>query len=259
MSKTVYLPHGGGPLPLLDEMSHVEMNQYLRSISQHYHPQAIIVFSAHYESDEIEVMYENGSDLVYDYYGFPEEAYHIMYPSPKDLSLGQRIVDYLNKNGIKSKSSRRGFDHGVYVPLKLMFPEANIPVIQVSLKKGLDEVFHISLGKALSFLTKENVLLIGSGFSFHNIQRFFSGGNDEKNNAFQDWLVHTISSTQLTEEEREYQLIHWKEKAPFAQYAHPRAEHLVPLFVCYGLNQQKGTVKFDDFVTGKRAIGVEWN
>lgn len=257
MSKTIYLPHGGGPLPLLEPEAHASMIRFFKDFSKDYTPEAIVVFSAHYEADIIQVMYDNGDDLVYDYYGFPKESYQLTYQPPKDLVLGKRIVDALNRQGIKAESSRRGFDHGVYVPLLLMYPKANIPVIQVSLKRGLDEAFHIAMGKALSVFADQDILFIGSGFSFHNLRAFFTGGEDPRNEAFQTWLKEVVSSDKLLEGDREASLIHWRD-APYADYVHPRSEHLIPLFVCYGIHQTRGAVPFDDRVAGKRSIAVTW-
>ena len=149
MSKTIYIPHGGGPLPLLDKPGHKNLLDFFESYAKDYRPKAIVVFSAHYETFDTEVIYDNGDDLVYDYYGFPEEAYTFEYKPPKDIVLGKRLLHELNKNGINAVSSKRGFDHGVYIPLMIMYPKADIPVIQISLKRGLDELFHIALGKAL--------------------------------------------------------------------------------------------------------------
>ncbi len=258
MSKTIYIPHGGGPMPLLDREGHKNLIGFYEKVAKNYHPKAIVVFSAHFESDPIEVMYDNGDDLVYDYYGFPREAYEYQYKPPKDIALGERIVDLLNKNGIETVSSKRGFDHGVYVPLMIMYPKADIPVIQVSLKRGLDERFHIALGQAFQSLKNEDILFIGSGFSFHNLRAFFTTGEDERNEAFQQWLVDLLENDDIEESERKTGLINW-ESAPYARYVHPRSEHFIPLFICYGIHQRKGEVIFDDYVTGKRSIAVVWD
>lgn len=256
MNKTVFLPHGGGPMPLLDPDSHQNMNDFIKNISFDFNPDAIVIFSAHHETDGIHVIYDNVEGLVFDYYGFPKETYQYSYNPPKDLELGEQIIEKLSSAGFDVYSSDRGFDHGVFVPLLLMYPHAEIPVIQISLHKSLDPSLHIKLGETLSTLDSKNILFIGSGYSFHNMREFFNQSTDEKNNQFHNWLVETLSSD-ITEEEREDKLINWKD-APYGTYAHPRSEHLIPLHICYGLNKTRGKITFDDIVYTKRTIGVEW-
>ena len=143
--------------------------------------------------------------------------------------------------------------------MMMMYPEADIPTIQISLVKGLDPAAHISLGRALHVLLQENILIIGSGFSFHNMQAFdWSGSNreDEKNNSFQDWLIKVCTKTESAEQQFA-QLTEWV-KAPGARYCHPREEHLLPLHVCAGIAESFGRIIFDDYILGKRAVAVLW-
>jgi 4,5-DOPA dioxygenase extradiol len=140
-----------------------------------------------------------------------------------------------------------------------MYPRADIPSIQLSLLRGLDPAAHIALGRALRVLLGENLLVIGSGFSFHNLNAFFSqtqGAPDAANDAFQDWLIETCTGT-LSQTERERRLIEW-EQAPSARYCHPREEHLLPLHVCLGMMGRTATVAFDDRILGKRAVAFLW-
>ena len=198
--------------------------------------------------------------MFYDYYGFPREAYDITYPAPGDPALAGRIAGLLEGNGIPARiDTRRGFDHGLFIPLKLMYAQADIPAIQLSLLRGLDPATHIVLGKALRPLLRENLLFIGSGFSFHNLNAFFGqppGAPDPANDAFQDWLVETCTGP-LTTAEREQRLIDW-EQAPAARYCHPREEHLLPLHVCQGLALGPAEVVFDDQILGKRSVAFLW-
>jgi aromatic ring-opening dioxygenase catalytic subunit (LigB family) len=155
--------------------------------------------------------------------------------------------------------SRRGFDHGVFIPLKLMYPQADIPSLQLSLLRGLDPAAHIALGKALRELMGENILVVGSGFSFHNLGAFFrpgSSGPDPANEAFQDWLIEVCAGP-LSQSEREQRLIEW-EKAPAARYCHPREEHLLPLHVCQGMAGRPARVVFDGRILGKRGVAFLW-
>ncbi len=154
---------------------------------------------------------------------------------------------------------RRGFDHGLFIPLKMMYPQADIPCLQLSLLRGLDPVRHIALGKALQELRQENILIVGSGFSFHNLQAFMWGGEDRPdpaNDTFQNWLIDVCTGAG-TAPEREKRLIEW-EKAPSARYCHPREEHLLPLHVCQGLAAKPAELVFDDHILSKRSVAFLW-
>ena len=156
--------------------------------------------------------------------------------------------------------TQRGFDHGLFVPLLLMYPQAEIPCIQLSLLKSLNPSAHIALGKALAPLRRERALIVGSGFSFHNMRAFFTnphGTPDQGNESFQQWLIETCTASSLSPGEREQRLADW-EKAPHARYCHPREEHLLPLHVCYGMAQTQAQLVFDDQVLGKRACALLW-
>ena len=236
--RALFLSHGGGPLPLLGDEAHAEMVTCLKEIAQTIpRPSAIIVVSAHWEEENATVTSGANPSLIYDYSGFPPESYEIKYPGPGNQSLANAIIQQLEKAGIKtSPDEARGFDHGLFVPLKIMYPEADIPCIQLSLVKGLDPQAHIMLGRALQDLADPSILLIGSGFSFHNMGAFFTRETvDTKsaNKSFEQWLLDTCSNKSILEEERAKRLINW-ENAPFARYCHPREEHLLPLHVCYG-------------------------
>ena len=152
--------------------------------------------------------------------------------------MANQVKQLLNESGIEAKLDKdRGFDHGLFVPLKIMYPDAGIPCIQLSLVKGLDPTEHIKIGLTLSGLEYENLLIIGSGFSFHNMKAFFSPDTDDSkmmNERFEEWLIDTCSNVHIEETERIKRLENW-EYAPFARYCHPREEHLLPLHVCYGI------------------------
>jgi len=257
----VYFSHGGGPLPILGDAGHQAMVDFMRRLpAQLARPEAILVVSAHWEEPEATLMGAQNPAMFYDYYGFPMEAYEISYPAPGEPELAQRIAGTLEKNGVAARiDPQRGFDHGLFIPLKLMYPAADIPSLQLSLIRGLDAGAHIALGKALRALNQENILVIGSGFSFHNMQAFAWGGNgkpDAANDRFQDWLIETCSGP-LSQPERERRLIEW-EGAPSARYCHPREEHLLPLHVCQGMAEKPGKLIFDDQILGKRAVAFLW-
>ena len=261
-AQIVYFSHGGGPLPILGDPGHKAMVEFMKKLpSQLRRPDSILVISAHWEERQPTMLGAEKPTLFYDYYGFPDEAYEITYPAPGDLKLVGWVKEMLQENNLQTRiDNERGYDHGVFIPLKLMYPEADIPVAQLSLVRGLNPAAHIALGNALRGLLSENVLVIGSGFSFHNQNAFFgrqSGGADARNEAFQNWLVETITSP-LTQAEREQRLIQW-EMAPNARYCHPREEHLLPVHVCQGMANEGGKVIFNDEILGKRGVAFLWD
>ena len=257
-----FISHGGGPLPLLGDPAHQEMVDSLRSFANELRkPEAIIVFSAHWEESEVSVTSNAQPALYYDYYGFPEESYHIQYPVAGNPALAQKVQTLLSKKDIPSDLiTNRGLDHGVFVPLKIMYPQADIPVIQISLLNGLNPEQHIQLGRSLRSLLSENVLILGSGFSFHNLKAFF-GATDQQsrllNEAFDDWLTETCMSASLHEFDRAERLMEWQ-NAPGALYCHPREEHLIPLHICYGFAQKAANKRLSFDVMGKKASCFVW-
>lgn len=262
-AQIIYFSHGGGPLPILDDPGHKTMIDFMQDLpSQLTKPDRVLVISAHWEETIPTLLGAAKPPLFYDYYGFPEQAYEITYPAPGDPELAERIATMLEVDGIPSRFDReRGFDHGVFIPLKLMYPEADIPVTQLSLIRGLNAQQHIALGKALQSLKGENILIIGSGFSYHNINEFFRSksmpkSTDTKNEAFQDWLIETCTGP-IDSTEREMRLANWAE-VPFARYCHPREEHLLPLHVCMAIADKPAEVIFNDQILGKRSIGLLW-
>jgi aromatic ring-opening dioxygenase catalytic subunit (LigB family) len=260
-AQIVYFSHGGGPLPILGDASHQAMVEFMRRLPARLRkPEAILVISAHWEERVATLLDAPTPPLLYDYYGFPAEAYDITYPAPGSPPMAKRVVELLNRNRIPaSVDSQRGFDHGLFIPLMLMYPQADIPALQLSLLHGLDPAAHIALGKALGELRAENILVIGSGFSFHNLRAFAWQGKsmaDTANDAFQNWLIDVCTGS-ISQAEREQRLLEW-EKAPSARYCHPREEHLLPLHVCQGMADKPATVVFDDYILGKRAIAFLW-
>lgn len=258
----LFLSHGGGPLPLLGDDGHRELVATLQKITTKIaKPAAIIVISAHWEAPEATVTHAAHPSLIYDYSGFPEESYSIEYPAAGNPELAKQVFSLIQEHGINAElNEKRGFDHGMFVPLKIMYPDADIPCIQVSLLKGLDPLQHIKLGKALAGLQTENLLVIGSGFSFHNLQAFFTPATHETkemNQAFENWLIETCSNKQLDEATRTDRLVNW-EHAPAARYCHPREEHLLPLHVCYGVSQAPCKEFFTLDIMGKKASMYLW-
>lgn len=260
-SQIVYFSHGGGPLPILGDASHKAMVEFMKQLpSRLRKPDAIVVISAHWEEGTATLLGADNPPMFYDYYGFPDKAYEITYPAPGHPGLASRIAGLLNENNVSARiDDKRGFDHGLFIPLKMMYPLADIPALQLSLIRGLDPAAHIALGKALHVLMSENILVIGSGFSFHNMGAFsWDGINtpDADNEAFQDWLIEVCSGP-ISQPEREQRMIDWH-NAPAARYCHPREEHLLPLHVCLGMADYPAETIFDDYILGKRAVAFLW-
>jgi len=156
LTPVLYLPHGGGPLPLMENPGHKNLTHFLESLSARFQkPEAIVLISAHWEAGQVMLTSAAQPSLLYDYYGFPEQAYQITYPAPGDPQLAEYAADLLRKNNIEvGFNLERGFDHGVFIPLKLIYPEASIPCVQLSLKQGLNPQEHINIGRAIAPLRK---------------------------------------------------------------------------------------------------------
>lgn len=249
-------------MPLLGDAGHREMVECLANIASGIRrPEAIIVASAHWEAHLPTITSGATPSLIYDYYGFPEESYDIRYPCLGEPSIAREIHELLGESGIQAVLDEdRGFDHGLFVPLKIMYPEADIPCVQLSLVSTLDPSQHIEIGRALRALSRENVLLVGSGFSFHNMKAFFRPDTPEyreMNHAFEKWLLTTCCSSDYSEQERENMLVRWVE-APAARFCHPREEHLLPLHVCYGLAQAPCSDSFKLHIMSKESSMYLW-
>ena len=225
-------------MPLLGDADHAELVEALREIAAEIErPSAVLVVSAHWEQDVATITHATRPSMIYDYYGFPPESYEVQYPAPGAPALAEKVHTALQAAGIEARlDDERGFDHGLYVPLLLMYPQADVPCIQVSLLGSLDPAAHLHIGEALSGLEYEGLLIIGSGFSFHNMRAFNAAETIEStamNEAFEAWLIEICSDTSLDEPARRRRLTEWT-SAPHARYCHPREEHLLPLHVCYG-------------------------
>lgn len=252
----VFLPHGGGPWPFVEvglgskeELS--VLAEYLRSVSTvpATPPRALLIISAHWEEAVPTVMTAAQPPMFYDYYGFPPESYTITWPAPGHAEVAARVQDLLRNAGFPTASdAQRGFDHGTFVPLKLAYPGADVPTVQLSLKRGLDPSEHLAMGRALAPLRDEGVFIIGSGMTYHNL-RAFSPRATPVAEAFDRWLQQAVTSAP---NERAAQLTAWAD-APSARLAHPREEHLLPLMVVAGAAENDlGTVAYSGSILGLR-------
>ena len=262
-TQILFLSHGGGPLPLLGDAAHREMVTSLQDIAAKHlaRPRAILVISAHWEERVPTLTSGIQPPLIYDYYGFPPESYTITYPCPGAPELAATVHGALVAAGLEVQlDDTRGFDHGLFVPLKLMYPEADIPCFQLSLLQSLDPTEHLRMGAALADLDEDDLLVIGSGFSFHNLRAFFGPVTPEsraQNEAFETWLLEAMTSRDLAESERAQRLIDWS-RAPAARYCHPREEHLLPLHVCYGMAGSACNEHFELDIMHKKASFYLW-
>jgi aromatic ring-opening dioxygenase catalytic subunit (LigB family) len=188
--------------------------------------------------------------MLYDYYGFPPETYQITWPAPGEPQLASRVQGLLEVAGFATAcDDRRGFDHGTFVPLMLTYPGADVPTVQLSLKRGLDPREHLAMGRALAPLRDEGVLIVGSGMTYHNLRAFGDPGAATAAEGLDAWLREAMC---LPASEREQQLTAWS-KAPYARQAHPREEHLLPLMVVAGAaGADLGEVAYNGTFMGKR-------
>ncbi len=248
---TLFIPHGAGPCFFMEwgrgpADTWDAMAAWLRGLAATLpeRPEAILVVSAHWEEPQFTVGASARPPMLFDYYGFPEHTYRLTFDAPGSPALADRARALLEAAGFPTaQDDQRGYDHGVFVPLKLVTPEADIPVVQLSLRSDLDPAAHYAAGKALAPLRDEGVLIVGSGMSWHNM-RGFSPAFTERSRAFDRWLGSVLADPAT----REVAIGDWAE-APHARDAHPREEHLAPLFVAAGAGDgDPGRVEFRDEV-----------
>jgi aromatic ring-opening dioxygenase catalytic subunit (LigB family) len=230
----LFLPHGGGPSFFMTgerKVRYQATEDFLRSVDSLLpaRPQAILVITAHWEAEVPSFTGGAHPGLIYDYYGFPPETYALQYPAPGQPALAQRACELLRQAGLPSRvDADYGWDHGVFIPLKVMYPQADVPVVAMSLQASLDPLLHSQLGAALSPLRDEGVLIVGSGMSYHNLRQFAQAA--PLSHDFHDWLDGAVQGTQAQRAER---LAQWH-RAPGGLASHPREEHLLPLMVASG-------------------------
>ncbi|WFU05582.1 class III extradiol ring-cleavage dioxygenase (plasmid) [Rhizobium sp. CB3171] len=256
---TYFVSHGGGPWPYITdgfrrnfdklEQSLVEMRAELGNAVR-----AILVVSGHWEEQRFAISSGAQPGMVYDYHGFPEYLYHIKYGAPGQPELAKRVQALLQGRGIEAAlDPTRGFDHGTFSILKPLYPEENMPVVQLSLDVSYDPALHLEAGRALAPLRDEGVLIIGSGLSYHNLRAMRGNEGHEPSRQFDAWLQQTLVHS--SPYERAKLLLEW-EQAPSARAAHPREDHLIPLMVAVGAaRDEPGAVTYhqNDFAGGLTA------
>ncbi len=258
----VFVPHGGGPWPWVDlgfdKQGDADLRAYFESLGAltKTTPKAVLVISAHWEQNVPTVMTSAMPPMLYDYYGFPPESYEIQWPAPGAPAVAARVQELLRGAGIATATDpQRGFDHGVFVPLKLVFPDAKIPTLQLSLKAGLDPAEHLAIGRALAPLRDEGVFIVGSGLSYHNMRGFRDPRARPVAEVFDAWLRDAATAPPA---ERAAKLVAWA-TAPEARGAHPREEHLLPLMVIVGAaGEDPGTVGYNKTYAGIRVSAYHY-
>lgn len=245
-----YLSHGGGPWPFMEGPFRAMFAQLERSLQDIPRqlpapPRALLVITGHWEEAQFTVSTASQPGMIYDYFGFPGSMYQIRYPAPGSPELADQVVALLEQSSLPVRTNpKRGFDHGTYSLLKPLYPEANVPVVQLSLRLPLDPAEHISAGRALAPLRDQGVLILGSGQSFHNMN-IRGPQARQASETFDGWLRHNV----LAEPDRRAaMLVDW-EHAPNARLAHPHADHLIPLHVVVGAAEvDPATCVFGDYI-----------
>jgi aromatic ring-opening dioxygenase catalytic subunit (LigB family) len=255
---TYFISHGGGPWPWLKGQmpgvyDHLEAS--LKDIPEQLAttPRAVLVVSGHWEERDFTVMSSPKPPMVYDYSGFPEFTYRIKYPAEGSPEVAHRVQELLSGAGFAANANNvRGFDHGTFAPMAAIYPEADVPVLQLSIRSDYDVEAHIAAGRALAPLRDEGVLIVASGLSYHNLRRFGAAGR-HPSREFDAWLTRAVCES--TSAERNQKLRDWTE-APSARLAHPEEDHLIPLMVAVGAAESEmgERVYHEDSFFGKLTV-----
>jgi aromatic ring-opening dioxygenase catalytic subunit (LigB family) len=244
---TFFIPHGGGPCFFMDDPKGVwtGMEAFLRSLPERLpeRPSAILVVSGHWETDGFAFTGAEQPGLIYDYRGFPPHTYQLRFDVPGAPWLAREAARLLADAGQKAHvDPDRGLDHGVFVPLKVAFLDADVPVVAMSVDRDLDPALHLAAGHALAPLRDRGVVIVGSGMSFHNMRGFGNPQFVEPARAFDVWLTDAV---RRPAQARAAELTRWEE-APAARLCHPEAEHLLPLMVAAGAGTKPGERIYND-------------
>ena len=242
-----FIPHGGGPCFFMDDPREIwaGMAAFLKSLPERLPapPTAILVVSGHWETDGFSFTGNPAPPLIYDYNGFPPHTYDLRFDAPGAPTVAAEAATLLRNAGLKAAvDGRRGLDHGVFIPLKVAFPNADVPVVEMSVDRSLDPSLHLAAGKALAQLRERGVLILGSGMSFHNMRGYGDRSYTEPSRAFDRWLTDAVAKPAAL---RSALLSDW-ESAPAARMSHPREEHLIPLMVASGASENAGHLVYNE-------------
>ncbi len=234
MLPSLYISHGSPMIMMMDNQS----TKFLKELSSRFEkPKYILVISAHWVSKNLKILYRNNPSTLYDFYNFPKELYKLNYKALSSKKKSDEIINLLKLNNIiiEKDSSREGYDHGVWSPLKFLYPKADIPVLQISLPLGYDAKELVKVGEILSKL-REDTLIIGSGSMTHNLMLLNREEDTLPNvetKVFKDWIVEKIENADIDS------LVDFKTKAPYLEQNHTSLEHFLPLFVSLGASKTK--------------------
>jgi aromatic ring-opening dioxygenase catalytic subunit (LigB family) len=234
---TYFLSHGGGPWPWMKDFrpgAYDQLEASLHAVRRELcqAPRAVLMISGHWEANRFLLSSAAQPPMFYDYSGFPEHTYRIRYDAPGAPALAETVRAMLERGGVASGlDPQRGFDHGTFSLMAPLYPEAEMPLVQLSLRADLDPAAHMKVGELIAPLRDEGVLIIGSGFSFHDTRGIMNGTGAAASAAFDQWLNDTLVGS--SPDERRRRLLRWSE-APAARAAHPREDHLIPLMVAVG-------------------------
>jgi len=228
MFPSVFVSHGSPTI--VDETGHGAA--FLRSLGESLgRPKAILCVTAHWETTVVTVGGADRPGMIYDYYGFPEHLYTLEYPAPGAPALAQRAGELIAAAGIPcTRDDERGYDHGTFMPLMLMYPDADIPVAQLSVQPALGPQHELAVGRALTPLRGEDVLILASGGAVHNLRWFRLGARDVPDwaSGFETWLGDKVVAGDAES------IADYRARTPHGAMAHPRDEHFLPLLVAMG-------------------------
>jgi 4,5-DOPA dioxygenase extradiol len=261
---TLFIPHGGGPCFFMDPDGGAPdpmwrpMQAYLAGLidSLPERPKAILLVSGHWEEDIVTVHAGDGKPLLYDYGGFPEHTYRLRWDAPGAPGVAMRAKALIESAGFPVGVEReRGWDHGVFIPMMVAVPQADIPLVQFSLRKDLDPAAHTAIGKALAPLRDEGVLIVGSGMSFHNLR----ARGPQVTPVADEWDAALVDAVTDPDPARRAERVAAWDKLPHAHFAHPREEHLLPLMVALGAGREGAAVcDYRDHVMGWAVRGFRF-
>jgi len=229
---TLFLSHGSPMIAIEDSPARAFLKGYGKTLGN---PRAIVIASAHFDTSRPTVTGSAQPPMIYDFRGFPDALYHMVYPAPGDPVAALKVAGLLQAAGFApAVDNDRGYDHGTWVPLSLLYPDANVPVVQLSVQPQLGAAHHLRVGRALASLRDEGILVIGSGTASHNLHEFFRGRYQADAqtpswvSAFDDWVREKAETGAIDD------LVNYRERAPFARENHPTEEHFLPFHVAFG-------------------------
>lgn len=234
---TYFLSHGGGPWPWLKDWRpgvYDSLERSLQDVRKELGelPRAVLMVSGHWEADRFLLSSAARPPMYYDYSGFPEHTYRIRYDAPGDPELAETVRTMLEQGGVPTGlDPQRGYDHGTFSLMHVLYPQAELPLVQLAMKADFDPAEHIRVGELIAPLRDQGVLIVGSGFSFHDTRSIINGAGKAASATFDAWLDETL--VDATPDDRVRRLVNWS-TAPSARAAHPREDHLIPLMVAAG-------------------------